>query len=114
MLQPWGGSCVRRFLRQSKGDIDAARWRLGVLASACGDDDKLAAVHFVGGGSGVAGEGEICFPKKLAGGFIEGAEFFVEVGCSNKHQAACSDDRTTIIFRTSALLSLRRKFRKFT
>src|SRR5712664_2127101 len=114
MLQPWGGSCVRRFLRQSKGDIDAARWRLGVLASACGDDDKLAAVHFVGGGSGVAGEGEICFPKQLAGGFIEGAEFFVEVGCSDEQQPSRGDDRAAVIFRARVFLSLRSEFRIFT
>src|SRR5712664_1398069 len=114
MLQPWGGSCVRRFLRQSKGDIDAARRRLGVLASTCGDDDKLAAVHFVGGGSGVAGEGESCFPKQLTGGFIEGAEFLVEVGCSDEQKSARGNDRAAVIFRSGVFLPLRSEFRIFT
>src|SRR5216683_5018432 len=114
MLQPWGGSCVRRFLRQSKGDIDAARWRLGVLASARRDDDELAAVHFVGGGSGVAGEGESRFPKQLAGGFIEGAEFFVEVGCSDEQKSARGNDRAAVILRSRVFLSLRSEFRILT
>src|SRR6266571_6702005 len=103
MLQLWAGSCVRRFLRQGKGDVNAARPRLEIFAAARGYDHELAAVYFVRGGSGVAGEGEGSFPKQLTGGFIEGAEFFVKVGRSDQQQPACGHDRTTVILRASVL-----------
>ncbi len=101
-------------MRQSKSDVNAAGRRLGILAAACGDDDELAAVHLVRGGSGVAGEGKSCFPKQLTGGFIEGAELFVEVCCSDEQKPARGDDRTAVIFRAGVLLAFRREFRVFT
>src|SRR5260370_27270520 len=114
MLQLWAGSGVRRFLRQGKCDVNAARPPLGIFPAARCYDPELAAVYFIRGGSGVAGEGEGHFPKQLTGGFIEGAEFFVEVGRSDEQQPARSDDRTTVILRASVLLAFRHKFRVLT
>src|SRR6267378_4247283 len=97
---------------QSK--VDAARGRPGIFAAACGDNDELAAVHFVSGGSGVAGEGESRFPKQLTSGFIVSAEFLVEVGCPDEQQPARGDDRPAVIFGASVLQAFRSEFRVFT
>src|SRR6266446_980196 len=113
MLRLRVGTYVRWFLRQCKGDIDAAGRRLGIFASARGDDDELATVHFVGSGSRVDGEGKRCFPKQLTGGFIEGAEPLVEVGCSDEQQSACANNGTAVIFRAGVLLAFCRKLRVF-
>src|SRR5271168_4888205 len=94
MLRPYKGIG----LREGEGDVDAAGGGAGIFAAAGGDDDELAAVDLVGGGSGVAGEGERGFPEKLAGGFVEGAEFFVEVGGADEEKAAGGDDGAAVIF----------------
>src|SRR6266478_5033217 len=82
------------FLGEGEGDIDAAGRRLGIFAAARGDDDELAAVHFVGCGSRVGGEGKRCLPKQLTGGFVKGAEFLVEVSCPDEQKPARGDDGT--------------------
>src|SRR5712664_864402 len=107
------GTYVRWFLGEGKGDIDAAGRRLGIFAAARGDDNELAAVHFEGSGSRVGGEGKRCFPKQLTGGFIEGAELLVEVGCSDEQQSACANNGTAVIFRAGVLLAFCRKLRVF-
>src|SRR6266403_5361847 len=81
-------------LRKGEGHIDASGRRLGIFAAACGDNDKLAAVHFIGGGSRVGGEGQRCLPEQLTGGFVKGAEFLVEVSCSDEQKPARGDDGT--------------------
>src|SRR5260370_38361889 len=95
---------VGRALRQSKSDVNAAGRRHGILAAACGDDDELAAVHLVHGGSGVAGEGKSCFPKQLTGGLIECPELFVEVFCPDEQNPARGAVRTSLLFRAAVLL----------
>src|SRR2546427_13041509 len=45
---------------------------------------------------------------------MEGANFFVEVGCPDEQEPAGGNDRTAIIFRAGVFLSLRREFRVFT
>ncbi len=87
----------RASLPQRERHIHPARLRLRVFAAAGGDDYVLAAIHFVGDRRGVAGERERRLPQQLAGGFIEGAEFFVEVGGSDKEQAAGGDDGAAVV-----------------
>src|ERR1700704_2842408 len=105
MLHVRARSRIWRFLRERKGDVDTSRRRLGVFAPTGGDDDELAAIHFVGGRSGVAGKRESRLPKPCTGGLIKGAEFFVEVGCSDKQQSARGNDRAAVIFRAGVLLA---------
>src|SRR5439155_11937980 len=81
-----------------------------VLAASRGDDDELAAVDFVSGRRGIAGEGQNRLPEQLTVRFIEGAEFFVEVGCPDEHQAASGDDRTTVVLGSGVPLAARVEF----
>jgi len=69
------------------------------LAAARGDYDKLAAVHFIGGGSRVGGEGQRCLPKQLTGRFVKGAELLVEVSRSDEQQPARRNNGTSVILR---------------
>src|SRR5260370_38539555 len=99
MLQLWARSGVRRFLRQGKCDVNAARPRLGIFAAACGYDHELAAVYFVSGGGGGVGEGEGRLPKQLTGGFFEGGGFFFVVVGAGKKQPAPSDGSRALLLR---------------
>src|SRR6267142_1423705 len=94
---------------QCECDVHATRSRLWIFAAACGDNDKLAAVNFVRCRSGVAGEGKSGFPEKFARGFVKGAEFLVEICCTDKDEAPGGHDGTTIIFRAGAGEPFRRK-----
>src|SRR5712692_4001304 len=85
--------------RKGESDVDAAGGRLGIFAAAGGDDYVLAAGDGVGHGRGVAGEWERGLPQKGAGGFVEGAEFFVEAGGADEDETAWGDNRSVIILR---------------
>jgi len=87
----------RGFGGKGEGDVDAAGAGLGILAAACGNHDKLTAVHFIGGGSGVSRERKGGLPKELTGGFVVGAEFFVKIGCADEEQPPGSDDWAAIV-----------------
>src|SRR6266566_3077281 len=88
----------RGLIGDREGDVDASGTGLRIFAAACGNHDKLAAVCFIAGRSCVSGEGKRGFPEELAGGFVVGAEFFVEVRGADEEKAAGGDDRAAIVF----------------
>ena len=98
----------RGLIGDREGDVDASGTGLGIFAAACGNHHKLATVYFIAGRSCVSGEGKRCFPEELAGGFVVGAEFFVEVGRADEEKASGGDDRATIVFRAGVGLAWRR------
>src|SRR3974390_2796568 len=104
-----GGACG-----EGEGYVDAAGFAAEVFATACGDDDELAAVDGIGGGGGVAGERERRFPKQLAGGLIEGAELLVVVGGADEKKAAGGDDWPAIVLGAGVFHALSWEFGVFT
>src|SRR6266581_907914 len=74
----------RRFDGKGKGHVDTPGMGFGILAAACSNNHKLTLVHFIRGGSSVSGKGKRGLPQQLAGRFVVGTEFFVEIGCANE------------------------------
>lgn len=101
----------RGLVGERESDVDAAGTGPGSFAAAGGNHDKLAAVHFIASRSCVSREGKRGFPEELAGGFVVGAKFFIEVRRSDEEQSTRGDDRTAIVFRSSIGLALSRQFR---
>ncbi len=65
-----------RSFGQGEGDVGIAALGLH-LAAAAGDDDELAAVGGVDGGSGVSTGRKSRLPEFATGRFVEGANVFV-------------------------------------
>ena len=83
----------RGLIGDGEGDVHASGTGLGILAAACCNHHKLAAVYFIASRSCISGEGKRCFPEELAGRFVVGAEFFVEVRRADEEKAGGGDER---------------------
>ena len=75
-------------LGEGEGDVGGALRLFGVAGVAGGDDEVLAAIDHVGGGGGVAGEGQISGPEKGAGVAVEAADCVVVDRGGDEDQAA--------------------------
>src|SRR5882724_8964688 len=91
---------------KSKGHINSARRRFGILSPSSCDNDKLSAFYLIRDGSRVARERQCRLPEQIARGLIKCTKLLIEVCGSDEHQPACCYDRATIILSPGILLSL--------
>lgn len=98
------------WLGQGESDVGSPGDIVNRFSTTCRDDDILLATNLVHRRCRISSEGQHRLPKELAGTLVEGMEFFVVVGCSDKEEPSCSEDTTAVVLRAGILHSFCSEF----